>query len=179
MKKILIMIVVLIVIAPIAYYLISPAFRVVEVHEGIPGPLIFDRMDTMTPDEKARMTQEVEMMKDDVMVMEEAIPTGPKILAQNMFKPRAHEVTGKAVLLEVDGKKIIRFEDFETINGPDLHIYLASELGNQDYIDLGKIRATKGSVNYEVPTDVDTSRYNKVLVWCEPFGVLFSYAELG
>ena len=45
-------------------------------------------------------------------------------------------------------------------------------------IDLGIIKATKGNVNYEIPQDIDTTKYNKVLVWCKPFKVLFSYAEL-
>jgi len=64
------------------------------------------------------------------------------------------------------------------VNGPDLKIYLGSELGKNDYIDLGPILATKGSVNYELPDGIDTTKYSKVLVWCEAFGVLFSYAEL-
>ena len=83
-----------------------------------------------------------------------------------------------AEMIEADNQKILRFEDFETINGPDLHIYLSSDLEAKDYIDLGEIKATKGNVNYEVPSNVDLEKYNKVLVWCEPFRILFSYAEL-
>ena len=89
-----------------------------------------------------------------------------------------HEVEGKAILIETDGEKILRFEDFDTINGPDLRIYLSSDLGDDDFVELGKIKATKGNVNYEVPGDVDISKYKYVLVWCKPFKVLFSYAEL-
>jgi hypothetical protein len=72
----------------------------------------------------------------------------------------------------------LRFENFETINGPKLHIYLASDLSADDYIDLGEIKATKGNVNYEIPDGTDLEKYNKVLVWCRPFKVLFSYSEL-
>ena len=67
---------------------------------------------------------------------------------------------------------------FETDNGPRLHIYLSAGLGDDDFIDLGPIRATKGNANYEVPAGVDIEKYRNVLVWCVPFGVLFSYAEL-
>lgn len=74
--------------------------------------------------------------------------------------------------------QILRFEDFETVNGPNLHIYLATNLQADDFIDLGEIKATKGSVNYTLPSDVDLVKYNKVLVWCVPFKVLFSYADL-
>ena len=92
--------------------------------------------------------------------------------------PRAHEVAGKALLISSGGGKILRFEDFETVNGPNLHIYLSTDLGDDDYIDLGEIRATKGNVNYEIDPAIDIQKYNKVLVWCVPFRVLFSYAEL-
>ena len=65
------------------------------------------------------------------------------------------------------------------MNGPDLHIYLSADLDAKDYVDLGAIKATKGNVNYDVPAATDTEKYRYVLVWCEPFRVLFGYAELG
>ena len=34
---------------------------------------------------------------------------------------------------------IKEFEDFDTINGPALYVYLSSDLGNDDFIDLGKL----------------------------------------
>ena len=109
---------------------------------------------------------------------DEQIAGEADIVAQGQFKPDAHEVAGKVLLLQEGNKKIIRFEDFETINGPDLHIYLSSDLEGKDFIDLGKIKATKGNVNYEIPQEIDIEKYNKVLIWCVPFKVLFSYAEL-
>mgnify|MGYP001607241189 CR=1 FL=1 len=99
-------------------------------------------------------------------------------ISQGSFQPKAHDVQGKALLIEQDGKKIIRFEDFETINGPDLRIYLATDLDAKDFVDLGEIKATKGNVNYEIDSAIDTTKYNKVLVWCRAFGVLFSFVVL-
>lgn len=104
--------------------------------------------------------------------------SAPAVVAQGVFQASAHEVQGRALLIESNGKKTVRFEDFETINGPNLHIYLGADLEGKDFIDLGEIRATKGNVNYELPPDVDLGVYNKVMVWCVPFRVLFSYAEL-
>ena len=92
--------------------------------------------------------------------------------------PEDHEVKGRAVLISIDQQKILRFEDFETVNGPNLHIYLSEDLEANNYVDLGKIKATKGNVNYNVDSSVDLEKYDKVLVWCVPFKVLFSYAEL-
>jgi len=99
-----------------------------------------------------------------------------KIISEGDFVASAHDVVGKAVVIDMNGKKILRFEDFETINGPDLQIYLSKDNTASDIVNLGAIRGTKGNVNYEIPDGVDISKYNHVLVWCRAFSVLFSYA---
>jgi len=174
--KNIIIILLFVIIIPIAYYLISPVFKVVELEEESPLQ-VKDAMDTMDAATKAEFERQVDAMKDKIIVMDDAMPAA-NIVSQGNFKARAHEVDGKAILIEKDGKKILRFEDFDTINGPNLHIYLSSELGDNDFIDLGKLKATKGNFNYDLDS-IDTNKYNKVLVWCVPFSVLFSYAELG
>jgi hypothetical protein len=169
----------LIIILPVAYYLISPIFRVIEVQEQSPliNSKIKDSMNAMDSATKAEFEKQVDLMKNQITVTDDSMPAA-ELISQGAFKARAHEVEGKALLVRDKDKRILRFEDFETINGPNLHIYLSSELGDDDFLDLGKIKATKGNVNYEIPENVDLERYSKVLVWCVPFGVLFSYAEL-
>ena len=173
-----------IIVLPIVWYLISPIFKVVEVQEESPlqasskQPVIKDAMNTMDAATKREFERQVMEASKKVKAMNEGMPSKTKFIAQGEFTPRAHDVAGRALLIQQGDKKILRFEDFETINGPRLNIYLSSELGDDDFVDLGLIRATKGNVNYELPAGVDTSRYNKVLVWCVTFGVLFSYAEL-
>src|SRR3989338_5911752 len=88
------------------------------------------------------------------------------IIAEGIFLPSAHEVKGKAIVIDDNGKNILRFEDFETINGPDLRIYLSTGLDVTDAIDLGPIKATKGNINYELDNSVDLEKYDNVLVWC-------------
>ncbi len=177
MKKLWIFIIILLVIGiPFAWYTISPIFRVLEKDEASPL-VVKDAMDSMDAKTKAEFEKQVEAMKDKIMVMDDSMPSA-NIVAKGEFIARAHDVKGRALLIEKDGKKIVRFEDFETINGPDLRIYLSSDLSNDDFVELSKIKATKGNVNYEVPEGIDTAKYDKVLVWCKAFGVLFSYAVL-
>ncbi|TSC68276.1 MAG: hypothetical protein G01um101466_502 [Parcubacteria group bacterium Gr01-1014_66] len=187
MKKIFVICAVLI-IASVAYVVITLKSGE-EINERSPlisqppppppsNNAIQDNLETMDEQTKKEFMEEVEKMQNEVMEKAHTMPIGPRLLGQADFKPRFHSVQGKALLIETDKGKVLRFEDFKTDNGPDLHIYLASDLSAADYIDLGKIRATKGNVNYEVSASVDTLRYNKVLVWCVPFGILFSYAEL-
>jgi hypothetical protein len=194
-KKTVIITVFLVIALPVAWYLLSPLWRNIELDEASPileqsvsdkpaatvnetSVVIKDTFDTMDEETMARFVEETDAMKDVVMEKSEPMEQEARLLRQGTFVPRAHDVAGRALLIEDSGKKILRFEDFETINGPKLNIYLASSVGDDDFVDLGPIRATKGNVNYEVDAAVDTDKYNKVLVWCVAFGVLFSYADL-
>lgn len=152
----------------VAWYLLSPLWNVIELDEQSP----------LAPEEQAAFDAAMEEEKDVVMEKEEPMPPSVTLLSEAPFVAKAHDVAGKALLIEQDGKKIVRFEEFDTINGPDLHIYLSADLEGKDYVDLGSIKATKGNANYDVPAGTNTDTYRHVLVWCEPFRVLFSSASL-
>ena len=107
------------------------------------------------------------------------------VLSEGVFQEVdfIHKGTGKVMLIESNGKMILRFEDFEVTNGPDLYVYLAKgenptgdlkSLG--DYIDLGLLKGSKGNQNYELPNYSDG--YSTVVIWCKKFGVLFTYAVM-
>jgi hypothetical protein len=77
-------------------------------------------------------------------------------------------------------------ENFEVGPGPKYHVYLMPNTGirtaaavkGQMFVDLGRLRAFKGSQRYSIPAGVDTSKYNSVVIWCEQFSVLISPADL-
>jgi hypothetical protein len=76
--------------------------------------------------------------------------------------------------------------DFEVGPGPKYHVYLVPEaevlpstnVAKTMFVDLGRLRAFKGSQNYEMPAGVDLAKYASVVIWCEQFGVLISPAKL-
>jgi electron transfer DM13 len=76
--------------------------------------------------------------------------------------------------------------DFEVGPGPAFHVYLVPEnevvpstnVERTMYVDLGRLKAFKGSQNYEVPAGVEIARFGSVVIWCEKFGVLISPARL-
>ncbi|MGV8130892.1 MAG: DM13 domain-containing protein [Candidatus Pacearchaeota archaeon] len=86
--------------------------------------------------------------------------------------------SGNVAVYDNNGQKILRFEDFEIVNGPGLSIYLATDITSEDSIDLGEVKATKGNVNYELPVNIDLEKYDTVLIWCETYNRLYGYAEL-
>ncbi|NDB33055.1 MAG: hypothetical protein EB154_00015 [Nitrosopumilaceae archaeon] len=90
-----------------------------------------------------------------------------------------HNAQGWAKLVKLaDGNQLLRFEDFQATNGPDLHVYLATDTSAKDYVDLGKLKANIGNQNYDVPEGTDLAKYNTALVWCKQFSVLFGSAEI-
>ena len=177
-KKALLLTALILVLAG-AIFALSPLFRNKTVNESLPvSNGIEDNLNTMDRATADKFKSETESMKDQKMAGTDSSPADVKVLKQAEFKPRAHDVAGKALLIETNGKKYIRFENFSSTNGPDVRIYLSSALNNKDYVDLGALKATDGNVNYEIPTGTDTDKYESVLVWCRAFSVLFSYAEL-
>ena len=88
-----------------------------------------------------------------------------------------YDITGQAVVLN-DGtdQRFLRFENFESDNGPDLKVYLRAADG--EFVSLGDLKGNIGSQNYEIPVDVDLSVFDTVEIWCERFGVGFGSATL-
>ena len=124
----------------------------------------------------------------------EALPTAtaatksaPAPLLAGDFRGIAHETKGKATVYEIEGgKRVVRFSNFETSNGPDVQVYLvaANDAPDNDtvkkagFLPLGALKGTTGDQNYELPAEADLSKYRAVTVWCRRFGVNFGTAPL-
>lgn len=113
-----------------------------------------------------------------------ATPT-VETLASGSFIAHDHPGEGTAQVLSDGERAVLRFEDFETDNGPDLNVYLSTAeadgdpgLFDDDFIDLGDLKGNIGDQNYELPNDLDVGRYRSVVVWCVRFGVAFTAAPL-
>jgi hypothetical protein len=108
------------------------------------------------------------------------------LVATGEFQSLEHGTSGRALLLQLpDGSFVVRFEDLDTLNGPDLRVYLSEVPATDDahaygdrFVDLGGLKANKGNQNYAVPPDVDVSRFESVVIWCRRFTVGFGVAPL-
>lgn len=108
-------------------------------------------------------------------------------LASGKFHSVAHATGGTATVYQLaDGPRVLRFTDFKTSNGPDVHVYLFAADDARDsesvkrtaFIDLGSIKGNIGDQNYTLGSDVDLSKYRTVSVWCKRFSVNFGAAPL-
>jgi len=113
--------------------------------------------------------------------------TGPRVLAAGAFHSVAHMTQGTATVYgSSDGKRVLRLTDFETSNGPAVHVYLIAATDAADdatvkraeSIDLGELKGNKGDQNYDLPAGADLSKYQAVTIWCARFDVNFATAPL-
>ena len=115
--------------------------------------------------------------------MTEATSLGHTSLAMGEFigvNDGIHNAEGLAKVIRLDDNSmILRLENFKATNGPDLYVYLATDNGASNFVNLGRLKGNIGNQNYEIPEGTDLSRYNTVLIWCRAFSVLFGSARLG
>ena len=121
----------------------------------------------------------------------EALPTANVSSVQpiesGVFYGIAHPTEGTATIYRMqDGTRMLRFTNFRTSNGPNVHVYLVAADDAKDNetvqrvgsIDLGPIKGNIGDQNYALGSDVDLSKYRAVSIWCQRFSVNFGAASL-
>lgn len=171
----------------LAWWLGSPLFLDSEVNEEFPMSAGAEIPDDMTAEEVEEVMMDAADEPDTEM--EEPMPEeeGPTALHTGTFvgADDFHEGEGSATIYQLeDGSHVLRLEDFAVTNGPDLHVMLvpSSDPGSEGvdgYVDLGSLKGNIGDQNYEIPADLDPAAYGSVVIYCQPFHVLFASAPLG
>ncbi len=197
---------------PVGWYLISPLFINQVVDEPLPTAALVanvaqpaatdDTMLAATATAAAMSTVAMATMEMATEAMATAMATHATatelpmaatevptttILAQGQFYNVVHEGHGQAIVYQfADGSRVLRLDDFEVLNGPDLHVYLvpidpvpnAVGADIDGSLDLGKLKGNIGSQNYDLPAGLDLAQYRSVVIWCQPFKVPFIAAPL-
>lgn len=166
----------------------------------LPPPPKEDNMDAIDGlAQQVKEEQREDFMKEmmaivDVPAVDAEMPTvrgendiQPSILSVGQFSDVAHHGSGIAKIIQLGGGTgaILRLENLDVLNGPDLRVLLSDreivhegeDLG--DYVELGKLKGNKGNQNYAISDDIDLSKYQSVVIYCKPFHVVFNAATLG
>ncbi len=93
---------------------------------------------------------------------------------------------GSATVYElVDGRRVLRFENFISATGVDVHVYLARDVQplearqlRSDDLHLGRLKGNVGDQLYHLPTDHDLSVYRSAVVFCRRFDKVITVATL-
>lgn len=177
------------IVLGVAYYGTSPLFVTTRLDEAVPvaqvQPPNTPSDVQITPSSEAKNTVPVEPkieikkpVESDVVKPQPVTELIPAVKTAPIVGTAGHPASGSVRLITTDIGSVIRYENFKTINGPDLFVYLATDLEASSYVNLGELKATEGNINYPVPVNVNIANYKYVMVWCKQFGVLFNYADL-
>jgi len=124
--------------------------------------------------------------------VDEAMPAAqggasPQPLETGQFYSILHPTQGTAAIFQLeDGTRVLRFTNFRTSNGPDVHVYMVAADDAKDiatveqagFVDLGVIKGNIGDQNYPLANDLDLAKYRAVSIWCKRFSVDFGAAAL-
>ncbi|MFE0627229.1 DM13 domain-containing protein [Streptomyces sp. NPDC058864] len=117
-------------------------------------------------------------------------PASPRTLASGEFITHEHTTTGSVKIVQLpDGSRVLRLEDLNTSNGPDLKVWITDAtvkpgrdgwdvFDDGDHLSLGSLKGNIGSHNYQLPAEADLDKYTSVSIWCDRFNVSFGAAEL-
>ena len=189
-------ILIIIPVAWLAWWLLSPLFITMEVHEEFPlahRAVVPANMTMAEVEDVMAAAANLERPVDDAMPdspSSAASQTQPQAGLTGQFRgaDSFHKGSGTATVYDLGsaGGQVLRLEDFRVTNGPDLRVLLAnapnpeghSDLEDAGYVELGKLKGNVGSQNYDIPSGVSLADVQSVVIYCNPFRVVFSVATL-
>lgn len=113
-----------------------------------------------------------------------------RVLASGEFLSHEHATTGRARVVALpDGQRVLRIDELDTSNGPDLRVWLSDApvlpgragwhvFDDGRYVELGRLKGNRGSQNYPVPASVDLAELSSLTIWCDRFNVSFGAVRL-
>lgn len=90
----------------------------------------------------------------------------------------SHQGSGSFQLVEENGQRFIEFsEDFSSSRGPDLFVWIVNGDNVEERVNLGRLQSVGGAQRYAIPAEVNLDDFDRIIIWCRAFRVLFSTAE--
>lgn len=186
--RFIIAVIVLIPILVIAWWLASPLWISRTVDESFPLSTGAVLPTGITQSEAEQVMMTMSKLGQD---MSEPMPSSasPQALLSGSFRDgdSFHMGSGQAIIYRLeDGSQVLRFEDINITNGPDLRVLFVNhadpqtraDVHDSGFVELGKLKGNMGSQNYEIPADLDLSTVQSIVIYCKPFQVVFSVAAL-
>lgn len=105
-------------------------------------------------------------------------PAAPVTLTTGGLRGVDHRASGTVSVLDVGGRRLVRFAGVDIEGTPDPHVYLVPGHGTsiRGGTRLGTLKADKGSYSYDVPAGFDIGGDFTVMVWCRRFDVAIAAA---
>ncbi len=168
-----------VVVTAVALPLFQPwrLFTDKVVDEALPGAVPISTTSSSTP-------------PPTVSAGQPSAAVGPVKLLTGKLISHEHETKGTVAVLELaDGSRVLRLENLDTSDGPDLKVWLSDAqvvagragwhvFDDGRYVSLGSLKGNHGNQNYRIPAEVKLENFRSVVIWCDRFNVSFGAAEM-
>ena len=133
---------------------------------------------------KAIVDQQVDTPLEEPLL---AGMTPDRVIAQGSFYKVEVRGEGTAKLYRLpDGKRILRFENFQTGENTDLFVWLSelpkpansAQAVGSPHVEISNLKSTIGSQNYEIPASIPTEKIKSVVIWCQPVQIAYAAVAL-
>lgn len=108
----------------------------------------------------------------------EVLPSGT-VISSGTFVSNSKPTNGTVRIVRTTAGTVhLVIENLNTLNGPDLRIWLSPNNAANPYQEVGLLKAITGNFSYELSAAINYTSNNRVLIWCEDVSVLFGHAVL-
>lgn len=106
-------------------------------------------------------------------------------LPSGKFQSVEHPTSGNAQFSkDTKQRQFLTLDNtFKTDPGPDLYVILhrsakPKTYNSKNYVILGHLQKVSGKQQYAIPSTINLSEYQSVVIWCRQFNATFGYAPL-
>lgn len=168
----------------VGWHFLSPLFIDVEIQEEDIFANQVNIINQQHNEEKINTSLNNNSEKEKIKL---EIEEFPKLIKEGNFERIDYNIEGSFKVYQLKNLSyILRVENIDVINGPDLHFVLTNEWNDSlnDYVKIsgpdvdGEKFANKGSYNIEVPKDINIEEFDNLIIHCVQYNHAFAGARL-
>lgn len=106
------------------------------------------------------------------------LPVQPALKRGVFYPTSGIQVMGVVKIIQQSAGLQVQLDSFSVSPGPDLKVYLSSAAMPGNHLNLGNLQSNTGTQYYNIPAGTNLSAYPFVLIHCQQYNHLFSYASL-
>jgi hypothetical protein len=125
--------------------------------------------------------EEDAMAKDPPKQQVDAMARSASSAEMRLAGAEGHRAMGAVHLVTANGKRQLHFtRDFSLEKGPDVYVTLTNGPKPVEGSSVVVARLTKfsGEQSFELPSNIDLSRYSHLVLWCKKYSVAMGIAKL-
>jgi len=106
------------------------------------------------------------------------LPVQPALKRGVLYPTSGIQVMGVVKIIQQASGLQVQLDSFSVSAGPDLKVYLSQAATPGNHLNLGNLQSNTGTQYYNIPAGTNLSAYPFVLIHCQQYNHLFSYASI-